>query len=93
MCGGRREAFSSSFRCIAASKTSFSERFAGSFSSLLDGFGCSRQDGVLSEKEFKRFFECFLRYAFFDVVQKAKSPKKAKAEAVQQAWTRTIGFG
>lgn len=48
---------------------------------------------MLSEKEFKRFFECFLRYAFFDVVQKAKSPKKAKAEAVQQAWTRTIGFG
>lgn len=24
-------------------------------------------DGVLSEKEFTRFFECFLRYAFFDV--------------------------
>ena len=46
------------------------------------------QDGVLSEKEFKRFFECFLRYAFFDA-QKAKSPKKAKAEA-QQA--RTMDF-
>ena len=26
------------------------------------------QDGVLSEREFKKFFECFLRYAFFDVV-------------------------
>lgn len=31
------------------------------------------KDGVLSEKEFKRFFECFLRYAFFDVVQKHNS--------------------
>ena len=29
------------------------------------------KDGVLSEKEFKKFFECFLRYAFFDV---AKAP-------------------
>ena len=28
----------------------------------------SLQDGVLSEREFKKFFECFLRYAFFDVV-------------------------
>eukprot|EP00931_Biecheleriopsis_adriatica_P047795 TRINITY_DN27582_c0_g2_i1.p1 TRINITY_DN27582_c0_g2~~TRINITY_DN27582_c0_g2_i1.p1 ORF type:complete len:399 (+),score=115.87 TRINITY_DN27582_c0_g2_i1:85-1281(+) len=28
------------------------------------------KDGVLSEKEFKKFFECFLRYAFFDVVHK-----------------------
>lgn len=26
-------------------------------------------DGVLNEKEFKKFFECFLRYAFFDVVK------------------------
>jgi len=26
-------------------------------------------DGVLSEKEFNKFFEMFLRYAFFDVVQ------------------------
>lgn len=28
------------------------------------------KDGVLSEKEFKTFFEMFLRYAFFDVTQK-----------------------
>ena len=30
--------------------------------------GCPLQDGVLSEREFKKFFECFPRYAFFDVV-------------------------
>ena len=30
------------------------------------------QDGVLSEREFKKFFECFLRYAFFDVVMGAQ---------------------
>mmetsp|Transcript_110795 Transcript_110795/g.278522 ORF Transcript_110795/g.278522 Transcript_110795/m.278522 type:complete len:453 (-) Transcript_110795:47-1405(-) len=41
-------------------------------------------DGVLSEKEFKHFFECFLRYAFFDVVnheQKAKEPQGSPAHA------------
>mmetsp|Transcript_45606 Transcript_45606/g.108524 ORF Transcript_45606/g.108524 Transcript_45606/m.108524 type:complete len:433 (+) Transcript_45606:72-1370(+) len=26
-------------------------------------------DGVLSEREFRKFFECFLRYAYFDVVK------------------------
>jgi len=34
-------------------------------------------DGVLSEKEFKRFFEMFLRYAFFDVM----NHKQMEAEA------------
>merc|ERR1719254_443449 len=34
-------------------------------------------DGVLSEKEFKHFFEMFLRYAFFDVV----NHQQAVAEA------------
>mmetsp|Transcript_58688 Transcript_58688/g.132280 ORF Transcript_58688/g.132280 Transcript_58688/m.132280 type:complete len:460 (-) Transcript_58688:236-1615(-) len=43
----------------------------------------TNKDGVLSEKEFKRFFECFLRYAFFDVVkheQEQKAAQQAQAE-------------
>merc|ERR1719254_362186 len=41
-------------------------------------------DGVLSEKEFKRFFEMFLRYAFFDVV----SHQQAVAEGRETAEPR-----
>eukprot|EP00913_Durusdinium_trenchii_P035119 g32853.t1 len=43
------------------------------------------QDGVLSEQEFQRFFECFLRYAFFDVVQ-----KDHKAQQQRQAQARSV---
>eukprot|EP00405_Crypthecodinium_cohnii_P055408 CAMPEP_0206614040 /NCGR_PEP_ID=MMETSP0325_2-20121206/57107_1 /ASSEMBLY_ACC=CAM_ASM_000347 /TAXON_ID=2866 /ORGANISM="Crypthecodinium cohnii, Strain Seligo" /LENGTH=523 /DNA_ID=CAMNT_0054134365 /DNA_START=105 /DNA_END=1672 /DNA_ORIENTATION=+ len=35
-------------------------------------------DGVLSEQEFRTFFECFLRYAFFDVVSNESKPKPPK---------------
>lgn len=37
----------------------------------------TNHDGVLSEKEFKRFFEMFLRYAFFDVVNHKQQEKEA----------------
>lgn len=43
------------------------------------------KDGVLSEQEFQRFFECFLRYAFFDVVQ-----KDHKAQQQRQAQARSV---
>eukprot|EP00932_Pfiesteria_piscicida_P002160 SRR837773.121.p1 GENE.SRR837773.121~~SRR837773.121.p1 ORF type:complete len:219 (-),score=62.68 SRR837773.121:49-642(-) len=34
-------------------------------------------DGVLSESEFKHFFECFLGYAFFDVMNQEKGRRDA----------------
>lgn len=37
-------------------------------------------DGVLSEREFRRFFEMFLRYAFFDVVKLQQLVDKQQAE-------------
>eukprot|EP00928_Gymnodinium_smaydae_P038490 TRINITY_DN26541_c0_g1_i1.p1 TRINITY_DN26541_c0_g1~~TRINITY_DN26541_c0_g1_i1.p1 ORF type:complete len:483 (+),score=126.70 TRINITY_DN26541_c0_g1_i1:40-1488(+) len=50
-------------------------------------------DGVLSEREFRRFFEMFLRYAFFDVVklqqllerQAATEPKAPELQPASQA--------
>ncbi|CAJ1356234.1 unnamed protein product [Effrenium voratum] len=45
----------------------------GNLRSFFDATDLNK-DGVLSEKEFKKFFECFLRYAFFDVVLKEKAP-------------------
>lgn len=37
------------------------------------------QDGVLSEREFRKFFEMFLRYAFFDHVKLKKMVEKGQA--------------
>ncbi|CAE7687111.1 unnamed protein product [Symbiodinium pilosum] len=48
----------------------------GNLRSFFDASDLNK-DGVLSEKEFNRFFECFLRYAFFDVVQKDAANTKA----------------
>ncbi|CAE7247893.1 unnamed protein product [Symbiodinium sp. CCMP2592] len=49
----------------------------GNLRSFFDATDLNK-DGVLSEKEFKKFFECFLRYAFFDVVQKDSANNKAQ---------------
>lgn len=45
-------------------------------------------DGVLSEREFRRFFEMFLRYAFFDVVKLQQLVDKATAEGVLDMYSR-----
>jgi len=37
------------------------------------------QDGVLSEREFRKFFEMFLRYAFFDHLKLRQMVEKGKA--------------
>lgn len=37
------------------------------------------QDGVLSEREFRKFFEMFLRYAFFDHLKLRKMVEKGQA--------------
>ncbi|CAE7239032.1 unnamed protein product [Symbiodinium natans] len=47
----------------------------GNLRSFFDATDLNK-DGVLSEREFKKFFECFLRYAFFDVVQKESANAK-----------------
>ncbi|CAE7449030.1 unnamed protein product [Symbiodinium sp. CCMP2456] len=52
----------------------------GNLRSFFDATDLNK-DGVLSEKEFKKFFECFLRYAFFDVVQKESANNKAQVVA------------
>jgi len=52
----------------------------GNLRSFFDATDLNK-DGVLSEKEFKKFFECFLRYAFFDVVQKDSAAKAATVAA------------
>ncbi|CAE7946955.1 unnamed protein product [Symbiodinium sp. KB8] len=49
----------------------------GNLRSFFDATDLNK-DGVLSEKEFKKFFECFLRYAFFDVVQKESANNKTQ---------------
>mmetsp|Transcript_25304 Transcript_25304/g.72960 ORF Transcript_25304/g.72960 Transcript_25304/m.72960 type:complete len:427 (-) Transcript_25304:30-1310(-) len=46
----------------------------------------TNHDGVLSEREFKKFFECFLRYAFFDVMKHEQElAAAALAEAPQDS--------
>jgi len=50
----------------------------GNLRSFFDATDLNK-DGVLSEREFKKFFECFLRYAFFDVAQK-ESNKRGELE-------------
>jgi len=37
-------------------------------------------DGVLSEREFRKFFECFLRYAYFDVMKLRQMVEKGRAK-------------
>lgn len=53
----------------------------GNLRSFFDATDLNK-DGVLSEREFKKFFECFLRYAFFDVVQ-----AKGKSESLRELET------
>eukprot|EP00441_Pelagodinium_beii_P045133 CAMPEP_0197625846 /NCGR_PEP_ID=MMETSP1338-20131121/5094_1 /TAXON_ID=43686 ORGANISM="Pelagodinium beii, Strain RCC1491" /NCGR_SAMPLE_ID=MMETSP1338 /ASSEMBLY_ACC=CAM_ASM_000754 /LENGTH=394 /DNA_ID=CAMNT_0043196351 /DNA_START=57 /DNA_END=1241 /DNA_ORIENTATION=- len=43
----------------------------------------TNKDGVLSEGEFKHFFESLLRYAFFDVVNKGARPPRPTYEDTQ----------
>jgi len=43
------------------------------------------QDGVLSEREFRKFFEMFLRYAFFDHLKLRQVVEKGKAIEEQRA--------
>lgn len=40
----------------------------------------ANHDGVLNEKEFNRFFEMFMRYAFFDVVQHQEKKQADRAQ-------------
>lgn len=43
------------------------------------------QDGVLSEREFRKFFEMFLRYAFFDHLKLRQMVEKGQAIEQQRA--------
>merc|ERR1719272_1947514 len=48
------------------------------------------QDGVLSEREFRKFFEMFLRYAFFDHLKLRAMVEKGQAIELQRASSGTI---
>jgi len=50
------------------------------------------QDGVLSEREFRKFFEMFLRYAFFDHLKLRQMVEKGQAIEAQRSSVKDSAY-